>query len=201
MVRSCSSLGAADERSRRAARPSWSPGPRRASSASACRSVIRLTPNHAARSCSVGSRSPGTSAPAAICSASQSSICACTVVPGPRTISGGCLVLVRSAGRTRRRPVLGCGCMLSPSRRPPVRPGGMKPAGPDLVPPVLSRPPGSRPRCPPPATEQGRLRRRHHRREVLAPPDGQVIDGPDQRDEDHHRPQDRDVVEPAEVRR
>ena len=32
-----------------------------------CRSVIRLTPNHLARSCSVGSRSPGASAPVAIC--------------------------------------------------------------------------------------------------------------------------------------
>jgi hypothetical protein len=30
------------------------------------------------------------------------------VVPGPRTISGACRALVRNAGRTRRRPVLGC---------------------------------------------------------------------------------------------
>jgi hypothetical protein len=72
--------------------------PRRASSPSACRSVILLTPNHAARSCSAASRSPGTSRPAEIWPASQSSICACTVVPGARKISGGVLAAVWSAG-------------------------------------------------------------------------------------------------------
>ena len=156
VVRSCSSLGAATTV------PPCRPTvrvtrPRRASSASACRSVIRLTPNHLARSCSVGSRSPGVSAPVAICPASQSSICPCTVVPGSRTIRGGCREPVRGAVMRSGRP---CGRLDPGSRQRRVVFG-----------------------------------RRHDRREPLGPPDDQVVDRPDQHDEDHHGPQDRDSVE------
>ena len=130
-VRSCSSLPSATNVPplRPTAR---STSPRRASVASACRSVIRLTPSHAARSCSVGIRSPGASRPAAIASASQSSICPCAVLPGPRTITGG----ARPSDAVLTR---GGGPAVPPGRRPgpgPPRPA-RRPRSP--LPPMLSR--------------------------------------------------------------
>ena len=101
MVRSCSSLRSATNVPPR--RPTVRvTSPRRASLASAWRSVIRLTPNQAARSCSDGMRSPGASRPAPIASASQSSIWPYTVAPDPRRISGGAGPRIPGATRARR---------------------------------------------------------------------------------------------------
>ena len=103
VVRSCSSLPSATNVP--PLRPTVrTTRPRRARLASACRSVIRLTPSQPASACSVGIRSPGSSWPAAIASASHSSICPCRVLPGSRTITGGARPI--SSGSPGR----GCGC-------------------------------------------------------------------------------------------
>ncbi len=123
VVTSCSIFGSATKvppcrPTVRVTRPRW------ASSLSACRSVIRLTPSQAASSCSGGSRSPGASWPAAIAPASQSSICACTVVPRPRTSRGG--TRARPPGSIAASPACGLRAgRLIPPRPPPGegRPG------------------------------------------------------------------------------
>ena len=152
VVRSCSSLRSATNVPPR--RPTvLVTSPRRASLASACRSVIRLTPNQAARSCSVGSGRRGEP-------------------PGRDRLGQPVLDLAVHGGtgpahdlrwrraeqfrshRRRARPLV-TPCPARP--RYPVTSGASSPAGVD------------------------------HRGELLGPPDGQVVDQPDQHDDDRAR--------------